>query len=545
MAATGRLVVTMTDAARDGGGLFRRLRRTSAARIVALYLAVFVASTAIVLGSVTWAALALIDRQIDQTLDAEVRGLAEQYRLEGLGRLIEVVRARSGLRSPGIRSPTGPGDRGPGPGSGDSGIGLGGIYLLAAPDGVPIEGTLSGWPRAAERAADGTLDAKLADGRRARIRVYRLAGGFRLLVGRDLAERARFRELVVEASFWSLGLVLVLGLYGGWILARRSLARVDAMALAARRIVGGDLDERLPRAGSGDEYDRLAQAVNAMLDEIGRLMTASRVASDAMAHDLRGPLARARVTVEAVALRQPEPSEARAGLEEALAEIDRVIATFEALTAIGRAESGAGRTAWSDVDLSALVTELGEIYDLLFEEAGRVLEARIAPGITRPGDRALMQRAVANLLENTLKHGAGPVVLSLARDAHDDAIVIRVADRGPGVPAGERARVVERFARLDPARSLPGSGLGLALVDAVTRLHGGRLVLTDADAGAAGTADGAGPGLAVELRLPAGGGAPRPAGNGLMAGDGQPAGGVAPAAGDVGADSGMRPGPSA
>ncbi|MFD0387810.1 sensor histidine kinase [Tistrella bauzanensis] len=295
---------------------------------------------------------------------------------------------------------------------------------------MPIEGTLSGWPRAAERAADGTLDAELADGRRARIRVYRLAGGFRLLVGRDLAERARFRDLVVEASFWSLGLVLVLGLYGGWILARRSLARVDAMALAARRIVGGDLDERLPRAGSGDEYDRLAQAVNAMLDEIGRLMTASRVASDAMAHDLRGPLARARVTVEAVALRQPDPSEARAGLDEALAEIDRVIATFEALTAIGRAESGAGRTAWSDVDLSALVTELGEIYDLLFEDAGRVLAVHIAPGIARPGDRALMQRAVANLLENTLKHGAGPVVLSLARDAHDDAIVIRVADRG-------------------------------------------------------------------------------------------------------------------
>ncbi|MFD0387811.1 hypothetical protein ACFQ4K_08260 [Tistrella bauzanensis] len=134
MVGTRRPVVTVTDAA-QGGGLFRRLRRTSAARIVALYLAVFVASTAIVLGSVTWAALALIDRQIDQTLDAEVRGLAEQYRLEGLGRLIEVVRARSGIRSSGIRSPAGPGDRGGGPGPGDSGIGLGGIYLLAAPTG--------------------------------------------------------------------------------------------------------------------------------------------------------------------------------------------------------------------------------------------------------------------------------------------------------------------------------------------------------------------------------------------------------------------------
>ncbi|HAE49778.1 MAG TPA: hypothetical protein DCK97_20380, partial [Tistrella mobilis] len=127
----------------DAAGLFRHLRRTSAARIVAMYLAVFVASTGIVLGAVTWAALTLIDQQIDQTLDAEVRGLAEQYRIEGLGRLIEVVRARSGAPR---------GRPGPNPGA-TPGMGLGGIYLLAAPDGVPIEGTLDAWPRAAEGTA--------------------------------------------------------------------------------------------------------------------------------------------------------------------------------------------------------------------------------------------------------------------------------------------------------------------------------------------------------------------------------------------------------
>lgn len=479
----------------DAAGLFRHLRRTSAARIVAMYLAVFVASTGLVLGAVTWAALTLIDQQIDQTLDAEVRGLAEQYRIEGLGRLIEVVRARSGAPR---------GRPGPNPGA-TPGMGLGGIYLLAAPDGVPIEGTLDAWPRAAEVTADGAIDAELADGRTARVRVYQLAGGFRLLVGRDLAERARFRELVTEASAWSMGLVLLLGLYGGWILARRSLARVDAMAQAARRIMAGDMEKRLPVAGSGDEYDRLADAVNAMLDEIARLMTASRLASDAMAHDLRGPLARARVSAEeaAAAIGHGDGEAARAGLDEAVAEIDRVIQTFEALTTIARAESGAGRTAWAPVDLTALVAELAEIYELPFEDEGRPVTSVLDPDITRPGDRALLQRAVANLLENSLKHGAGPVAIRLAAEANGAWIVIRVEDRGAGVPVAERARVVERYARLDPARSRPGSGLGLALADAVARLHGGRLVLADTAPGEPM------PGLAVELRLPRDGAAPR------------------------------------
>jgi len=259
--------------------------------------------------------------------------------------------------------------------------------------------------------------------------------------------------------------------------------------MALQRIMAGKLDERVPAIGMGDEYDRLTYNLNAMLDRIQTLMEGLRQVSTDIAHDLRTPLTRLRQQLEStLAL---DPSEAvESAVDRALAQVDEVLMTFDALLRIGQIEAGAGRARFETLDLSAIMERVRLAFEPAANDAGKSLVAGIAAGIAVRGDRELLTQMFANLIENALTHTYGPttIVVSLARDGN--AIIAAVADDGPGIPAHERDRVIRRFYRLDASRSTAGSGLGLALVAAIAELHGARLTLAAND-----------PGLRVEVRF--------------------------------------------
>ncbi len=452
-----------------------RLLNTSIFRIALLYLLLLGATLLALMGFIYWSTVGLIERQTDETIEAEIRGLAEQYRAEGLVRLMEVVRERSG------------------PGGADENV-----YLLTGPNLRPLAGNLTHWPGDAV-GEDGWMEVALTrrddpSGRPHTIRgrAFELAGDYYLFVGRDTVERGRFRDTVIAALAWALLPALVLGLIGGALIGRYSLNRVDAVRATGQDIVSGDLSRRVPLTGSGDEFDRLATTINEMLARIETLMSGMRLVTDSLAHDLRSPLTRARSTIE-MALRRGENAPAyREALEQTAAELETIQRTFDSLISIARAESGADRLALGELDLSALAEDMLELYRPIAEDAGLELSGEITAGLKVTGHRQLLGQALANLIDNAMKYSApgGRITLTVA-PAPDGGAELALADRGPGIPAEHRERVLERFVRLDDSRGTPGSGLGLSLVAAVAKLHRIDLRLEDNA-----------PGLRVSLQFP-------------------------------------------
>jgi signal transduction histidine kinase len=453
-----------------------KLLRTTAFKLALAYLAVFATLSMVVLAYVSWHANALIAGQLNATVNAEITGLAEQYRQGGIRKLVAVVDERSNR------------------------AGNGSIYLLTTFSGDTLAGNVSGLPGASlAEAGERELPYQRVGEDQvapypAVVRVFVLPGGYRLLVGRDTEERERLAGVIANAVQWSLALVVVLGLAGGVFVARRVLKRLDAMTETSRSIMAGDLSGRLAVTGSSDEFDRLAEAVNAMLDRINELMAGLKEVSDNIAHDLKTPLTRLRNRAEA-ALRDARSEEDwQVSTEQIIAEADGMIRIFNALLLIARAESGGARGQLADVDVADVVREVAELYEPLAEERGATLkvEAPVSIGVT--GNRELIGQVVANLVENALNYATGEGTgndVTVSAIARPTAAVIAVADRGPGIPEADRARAMERFVRLDTSRSRPGSGLGLALASAVARLHGGELALFDNR-----------PGLRAELTLP-------------------------------------------
>lgn len=468
-----------------------KLVRTTAFKLSLLYLTVFALFAAFLLGYFAWNTRRLLTVQITQTVDAEILGLAEQYRVAGLRRLIAIVEARS--RRPGSS-----------------------LYLVASGQGdglvgnmVPLEPRIldqPGWTEIAYRR----LDDAQSTPQRALVRVFHLAGGFRLLVGRDLEERERMRAIIWAAGEWSVALVVVLGLAGGFFITRRVLKRVDAMSATAQQIMTGDLSGRLPVAGTGDEFDRLAASLNAMLERIEALMRGLKEVSDNIAHDLKTPLTRLRNRSEAALRSAKSDAEYRAALEATIEESDELIQTFNALLMIARAESGQAQDPTSSFDAAEIARGVGELYEPVAEDKGLTLRVETDPQVPLRGNRELVSQALANLVDNAIKYaaprgvavngvaptGVAPEILVTAKD-EGHRIVLTVADTGPGIAAVDRARAVERFVRLESSRSEPGSGLGLSLAAAVARLHGGELRLEDNQ-----------PGLKAIITLPRHEGAP-------------------------------------
>jgi signal transduction histidine kinase len=459
----------------------RRLVGTTAFKLSVIYMlasAIFAGGLLLYVG---WNARRLIDEQIGQTLTAQINGLADQYRIGGIRRLSAIIERRS--RQPGSF-----------------------LFLLLGPGGETLAGNITGVSSAVMANSDlaETTYQRFDESegqpfvatRGALVRVFTLPGNNRLLVGRDLEERERLNAVLGQAIRILIAALLIFGGLGAFLVARRALARMDAMTATSQAIMAGDLSGRLPVSGSGDEIDRLAVSLNAMLVRIGELMQGMKEVSDNIAHDLKTPLTRLRNSAEEALRTSHSKEEYRAALERTIDESDGLIRTFNALLLIARTEAGAGADSFTDVDVSSLLTDLAEIYGPSVEEAGCAFVTDIAPGLTFHGNRELLGQVVANLMDNALKYGlpvrpgAGAEV-KLSASEKDRTLLISVADRGSGIPTDKHAKALERFGRLDSSRNKPGSGLGLSLVSAVAQLHKGHLRLDDHH-----------PGLIVTLELP-------------------------------------------
>ena len=453
-----------------------KLLRTTVFKLSLVYLVVFAIGAGLVLMRVGMNVKELFDDQIDQTVEAEIAGLSEQYRQGGIRRLVETVERRANQ-----------------PGSS--------LYLVTTFAGERITGNVAQLPFGVlERP--GLIETRYArtDGvvaeHRALARIFLLPGGFRLLVGRDLEDREALRGMMLRALLTSLGWLVLIGTAGGIFVAMRVLRRVDAMSASAQTIMSGDLSQRLPRTGSGDELDRLATSLNAMLERIGELMKGLQEVSDNIAHDLKTPLTRLRNGVDEALRSAQSPDDYRACLEKVVEESEGLIRVFNALLMIARLESGAAQEAMQHFDVAEVARDVAELYDAVAEEQGVMLTLDADGPLMLRGGRELIGQALANLVDNAIKHGQpqdsdAQVVVNIAARRMGNRIELTVADRGPGVAAQDRARVLERFMRLEGSRSRPGSGLGLSLASAVARLHHGALRLDDNE-----------PGLRVTIDLP-------------------------------------------
>src|SRR5690606_26525701 len=373
------------------------------------------------------------------------------------------------------------------------------VYLLVDADGRVVAGNLDSWPQA-KPDADNWLtfaievspDGETVERRRVRAAAFLLAGGYGLLVGREVEDNLQLQAEIRRALGWGLALTLLLGLAGGYLMSRGMLARVDAINRTTRRIMAGDLGQRIALKGSRDEFDELAANLNAMLDQIERLLGGMRQVTDNIAHDLRTPLNRLRSRIEVALLQEPGRAETRALLEATLADAEAMIATFNALLDIARAEAGSERGGFEVVDLEQLGDDLADLYRPAAEDKHLHFEQHCTPGLQMRANRHVRAQALANLLDNAIKYTAPGGRVSLAIERAAGGPVITVADDGPGIPEADRERVLRRFVRLDATRSTPGNGLGLSLVDAVAKLHNARLSLNDNH-----------PGLRVSLAFPA------------------------------------------
>jgi signal transduction histidine kinase len=437
-----------------------RLLDTSTFRLALIYLGLFGVSALTLLGYLYVATAGVMEQQTAETIQAEITGLEEQYRTRGLPGLKRVLEQRSQAH-PNRAS----------------------IYLLTDPAGRRIAGNLDRWPEIDAPAGDWLLfavevspDDDTSELRRARARGFALGGGFRLLVGREVEDRLQIQSLIKQALGWGLGLTLLLGLAGGFLMSRGMLRRVDAINQTTGRIIAGDLGERIALKGSRDEFDQLAANLNAMLDQIERLLRGMREVADNIAHDLRTPLNRLRTRIEVALLKDPDQAETHALLGQTLADAEAMISTFNALLDITRAETGSDRTGFEQLDLAALTRDLAELYRPSAEEKGLTLANECRPNVEVRANQHLLAQALANLLDNAIKYTppGGRVTLVVTAGP-----TITVADTGPGIPAADRERVFERFVRLDDDRSTPGNGLGLSLVKAVASLHGAELALED------------------------------------------------------------------
>ena len=450
--------------------------RNATSRLIAAYLIAAAFSTGLALGFVYWSAGGVIDAEARQVVEAELRGLADDYARGGAAGLARAITRR--LETPASRPE-----------------GRDAVYLLATPGGARIAGNLARWPADAAPGPGWVTLQLYRVGAEAPTTIsgaaLRLAGGERLLVGRDVAARAAFDRTLIRALSWALAVTAALALGTGWLLTRLVLSRIAEIDRAARRIMGGALEQRVPLRGAGDEFDRLAETLNAMLDRIAALVGDLRMVTDSLAHDIRTPLGRLGRHLEAALDETAAPDERRARIERALGEAETVLATSSALLEISRVEAGVGADQFAPIDLGALARDMADLYAAAAEERGAAMRCAAAPGVVVQGHPQLLAQAVSNLIDNALIHakGAGPITLTARREG--GRAVFSVADHGPGVPEAERARVLTRFSQLDPSRGDGGAGLGLALVAAVAQMHRAEIALSDNA-----------PGLRVTLRFP-------------------------------------------
>lgn len=449
--------------------------RTTAFKLSAIYIAVFSIFSVFFVLYISHTANQLLGEQLQETIAAELFGLANEYRSGGLPNIVDEITQRS--HQPGAS-----------------------LYLITDVSGRVLAGNVSRVPaRLLNSSGSEPITVPYeryagdAGDRVAMIQVVRLPGGFRMLVGRDVGEREQFRKIIARALAWALALMIGLALLSWFFVSRRVLKRIDSLSAASRKIMVGDLSGRLEVTGTGDEFDRLAESLNAMLDRIERLLLGLKNVSDNIAHDLKTPLTRMRNRVEATLADREDCEAYRATLEATIEESDQLIKTFNALLMIARMEAGSQDGAMAEVEIGSVVRDVAELYEPAAEEKGVTLAVEIDEPLTLTANRELLGQALANLIDNALKYAAGvdAARITISVSLSDNQVAVSVADNGPGIPEADRERALQRFVRLEESRSLPGSGLGLSLVAAVANLHHGTVELGDGS-----------PGLVVTLRLP-------------------------------------------
>ncbi|MBZ9674821.1 sensor histidine kinase [Mesorhizobium sp. ES1-1] len=481
------------------------IMKTTAARLSALYLLLFALCAVLLVFYMTSLSARMLTAQTQETINDEVLGLARAYQRGGLPILVRVVEQRS--RQPGAN-----------------------LYLIADTNGQILTGNVQslepgvleteGWtssPFSYQRFGEGELERQrnlpndqgtaqpdqseaLAvpgeKGHNAIALVLRLPNQMIMLVGRDLGEPERFRAVIRRALMLALGMMGLGGLLIWFFVGRAALKRIDSVSEASRRIMGGDLSGRLPVTGAGDEFDRLSENLNTMLARIATLNEGLKQVSDNIAHDLKTPLTRLRNRAEATLSGTHKAADYRQALEATIVESDQLIRTFNAILMISRLEAGYSSENTIRVDLAAAVRDVVELYEPVAEEGGVSLEAEVDGAFIVVGNRELIGQALSNIVDNAIKYStdstsAPTVRVTLERTGGE--IRLSVHDNGQGIPDDtDRARVTERFVRLEKSRSQPGSGLGLSLAKAVMTFHNGRLDLLPGN-----------PGLSVVMSFPA------------------------------------------
>ena len=448
-----------------------RVLRTASFRLAALYVAIFALSSGVLGAAVFLAARSALQEQMTVRIEAEAAFLRGEFQTGGLDHLLAIVRSR--------------------------GRGITALdYLVQGPDGTHLAGEMPAAPRQPGWATVDVPEAKEDGGRPEWVRalVLDLGGGLLLAVGDDMGRVSEVEEAVATAFLWTVGLAALLGIGGGMVLSRAFLARVDAISRTAEAIIGGDLARRVPVRGTGDDLDRLAGTLNRMLDRIGVLMESLHQVSSDVAHDLRTPLSRLYQRLEDARTHARSTAEYELAVDAAMRDAEGLLDTFAALLRIAQVEGASPRAGFGQVDLSAVAAAVADAYRPDAEDAGHILTANVAPGVTIHGDQDLLTQAAANLVENALRHTppGTRIILRLSGSRHAGAC-LSVEDDGPGVGGEDLPRLVHRFYRGDRSRTTPGNGLGLSLVAAVADLHGAKLRLRNA-----------GPGLWVSMMFPAG-----------------------------------------
>lgn len=435
----------------------------------------FCASSLLFVGFLFWQTTLFMDRQVDAILRSEMAALIGPMR-DGKDDLPAIVdRMRQRVLIPGDDQLS---------------------YLLLDPAGLTVVSNLRNWG-SMDELGNGVVELTTQPGderpeRIIRLKEAELEDGHKLYVGLDVVEELSMQELIFETLASGIFFMVVISGVGALVFRRAVAQRLQEVNSTCEEIMTGDLTRRVPTTGAGDEFDHLAHNLNRMLDEINYLMESKRNMPNTIAHDLRRPLTRLKSTLEAIAThREADGDTIRTTIAGTIGELDEIIALFNALLRISRIESGAGREHFGVVQCERIVHEVAELYQPLAEEKMITLTAETDEGLRVVGDSHLLSQAFANLVDNAIKYTPKGGTITLWAARVDTIIDMAVADSGPGIPAEHRPMITRRFYRLDKSRSTPGHGLGLTLVSAVTKLHGGRLVFEDNE-----------PGLLARMLLP-------------------------------------------
>jgi signal transduction histidine kinase len=445
------------------------LLHTTSFRLTLFYAGLFAASVLVLFGVIYGMTAVYLGSQLDSIVDTELATLEDRFRDAGSVGLAGSIRERIGFPSNRFA-----------------------YYLLQDSAGRRLAGNLPPLPPETGWHDLWTVSDSGGDQRRhVRGQGAILGDGTYLFVAQDYEQLDEFRELIASAFSVSAGITLALALVGGAIMSRALLRRVEAVNTTSELIMAGDLGRRIPVRGTGDEFDRLASNLNAMLERIERLMEGLRQVSNDIAHDLRTPLTRLRQNLDAARRHSRSAPSLEAAMDRAVEETDAILAIFGALLRIAQIEAGTRRAGFTRVDLSAVLETVLEVYGPAAEEKSQTLLGDARAGTAIVGDRELLTQMVANLVENAIRHASegGRIEASLA--VAEDRVQLVVADDGPGIPEAAREKVFQRFYRLEQARTTPGSGLGLSLVAAVADLHGMTVRLLDNH-----------PGLRVVVEMP-------------------------------------------